>query len=48
MADTAIRLARCVGTSDELWMNLQPHDELRLGRRVLRDTVAAITPLAVA
>lgn len=47
-AHTAIRLARYVGTSDELWMNLQAHDELRLGGRALCDTVVAITPLAVA
>ncbi|MGP9538875.1 HigA family addiction module antitoxin [Brachybacterium sp. AOP43-C2-M15] len=47
-ADTAIRLARYFGTSEELWMNLQTNYELRLERRALRDKVAAITPLAVA
>lgn len=47
-ADTAIRLARYFGTSEELWMNLQSDYELRLERRVLRDKVAAITPLKVA
>lgn len=47
-ADTAIRLARYFGTSEELWMNLQSNYELRLERRVLRDKVAAITPLQVA
>lgn len=47
-ADTAIRLARYFGTSEELWMNLQSSYELRLERRALRDKVAAITPLAVA
>ena len=47
-ADTAIRLARYFGTSDELWMNLQSNYELRLERRALRDKVAAITPLKVA
>ena len=47
-ADTAIRLARYFGTSEELWMNLQSNYELRLERRALRDKVAAITPLAVA
>ena len=47
-ADTAIRLARYFGTSEEFWMNLQSNYELRLERRVLRDKVAAITPLAVA
>ena len=45
-ADTAIRLARYFGTSEEFWMNLQSNYELRLGRRVLRDKVAALTPLA--
>lgn len=47
-ADTAIRLARYFGTSEEFWMNLQSNYELRLERRVLRDKVAAITPLQVA
>ncbi|MFC4745356.1 HigA family addiction module antitoxin [Gordonia hankookensis] len=44
-ADTAIRLARYFGTSEEFWMNLQTNYELRLERRSLRDQVAAITPL---
>ena len=43
--DTAIRLARYFGTSEEFWMNLQSNYELRLERRALRDRVAAITPL---
>nr|WP_210605181.1 HigA family addiction module antitoxin [Brevibacterium oceani] len=47
-ADTAIRLARYFGTSEEFWMNLQSNYELRLERRVLREKVAAITPLRVA
>lgn len=47
-ADTAIRLARYFGTSDEFWMNLQSNYELRVERRALRDKVAAITPLAAA
>src|SRR6185312_4021231 len=47
-ADTAIRLARYFGTSDEFWMNLQSNYELRLERRALREKIAAITPLAVA
>jgi addiction module HigA family antidote len=47
-ADTAIRLARYFGTSEEFWMNLQTNYELRLERRALRDKVAAITPLKVA
>lgn len=47
-ADTAIRLARYFGTSEELWMNLRPNYELRLERRALRDQVDAIVPLNVA
>ncbi|WP_250505068.1 HigA family addiction module antitoxin [Bowdeniella massiliensis] len=47
-ADTAIRLARYFGTSEEFWMNLQSNYELRLERRALKNTVAAITPLQVA
>lgn len=47
-ADTAIRLARFFGTSEEFWMNLQSNYELRLERRVLCDKVAEITPLQVA
>lgn len=47
-ADTAIRLARFFGTSEEFWMNLQSNYELRLERRSLRETVAGITPLRVA
>lgn len=47
-ADTAIRLARYFGTSEELWMNLQSHYELRVERRALQQTVASITPLQVA
>lgn len=44
-ADTAIRLARYFGTSEEFWMNLQSNYELRLQRRALRNKVAEITPL---
>ena len=47
-ADTAIRLARYFGTSEEFWMSLQSNYELRLERRTLRDKVAEITPLKVA
>ena len=47
-ADTAIRLARFFGTSEEFWMNLQSHYELRIERRALRDQIADIIPLEVA
>lgn len=46
-ADTAIRLARHVRTSEEFWMNQQSNYELRLERRALHEKVAAITPLQV-
>ncbi|GAA3032739.1 HigA family addiction module antitoxin [Gordonia defluvii] len=44
-ADTAIRLARYFGTSEEFWMNLQSHYDLRVERRALTKQVDAITPL---
>ncbi|PJJ44949.1 addiction module HigA family antidote [Glutamicibacter mysorens] len=47
-ADTALRMAKYFGTSEEFWMNLQSNYELRLERRALRDKVDAITPLRVA
>lgn len=47
-ANTAIRLARYFGTSDEFWVNLQSNYELRLQRRALREQMAGITPLHVA
>lgn len=47
-ADTAIRLARYFGTSEEFWMNLQSNYELRIERRILRHKVAEITPMKVA
>ena len=46
-ADTAMRLARYFGTSEGFWVNLQSNYELRLERRALKNTVAAITPLQV-
>ncbi len=47
-ADTAIRLARYFGTSEEFWMNLQSNYELRLERGVLREQIIAIEPLRTA
>lgn len=47
-ADTAIRLARYFGTSDDFWMNLQSDYELRIERRALRNQVEAIAPLRTA
>lgn len=45
-ADTAVRLARYFGTSEEFWMNLQSHYELRIEHRALRDELAGITPIS--
>ena len=36
-ADTALRLARYFGTSEEFWMNLQAHYDLEVVRARLRD-----------
>jgi len=47
-ANTALRLAKYFGTSEEFWMNLQSHYELRIERRALHDQLAEITPLKVA
>ena len=47
-ADTAIRLARYFGTSEEFWMSLQSNYELRLERRAIRGQIEAITPLEAA
>ena len=44
-ADTAIRLARYFGTSEEFWMNLQSNYELRIERRALREQIDLISPL---
>lgn len=47
-ADTALRLARYLGTSEELWMNLQLNYELRPERRGLRQQLDAIAPHSLA
>ena len=47
-ADTAVRLAAFFGTSEEFWMNLQSHFELRIKRKTLRCQLAAIKPLQAA
>jgi addiction module HigA family antidote len=45
-ADTALRLARLLGTTPEFWTNLQSHYELELARDALGpDGLAAIEPL---
>lgn len=47
-ADTAIRLARYFGTSEEFWMNLRSNYELRIGHQAPGDRLADIEPLATA
>ncbi len=39
-ADTALRLARYFGTSDQFWMNLQSHYDLVVERQRLRTRLA--------
>jgi antitoxin HigA-1 len=44
-ADTAIRLARFFGTSEQFWMNLQSGYDLRRAQAELGKAVAAISPM---
>ena len=45
-ADTALRLARYLGTSAELWMNLQAHYDLELARDEAEEQIVAeVQPL---
>lgn len=44
-ADTAIRLARFFGTSEEFWMNLQSGYDLRRAKHTGMRAVAAIRPM---
>lgn len=43
-ADTALRLARFFGTTEQFWMNLQTSYELRTARTKLKPTLARIAP----
>ena len=46
-ADTALRLARCLGTSAELWLNLQKDYELRKAREEIAAKIdALVEPMA--
>jgi addiction module HigA family antidote len=48
-ADTALRLARCFGTSAEFWLNLQSLYDLRQAERKARARIEReVTPLKVA
>lgn len=45
-ADTALRLSRCFGLSDEYWMNLQAHYDLQVTREAIEDNLDLVTRLA--
>jgi addiction module HigA family antidote len=45
-ADTALRLSRFFGLSDEYWMNLQALYELQVAREELDSALEAIMPIA--
>jgi addiction module antidote protein, HigA family len=45
-ADSALRLGRYLGTTPDMWMNLQKRFELETARRELSDTLAHIHPRA--
>jgi addiction module HigA family antidote len=48
-ADTALRLARCFGTSAEFWLNLQSPYDLRVTQGKARARIEReVTPLKVA
>jgi len=48
-ADTALRLARYLGTTPEFWLRLQAHYELRVARRTkLPDIERAVQPRTAA
>ena len=45
-ADTALRLARCFGTTPDFWLNLQKDHELRMAREGMDAELDAVEPLA--
>jgi len=48
-ADTALRLARCFGTSAEFWLSLQALYDLRIAEAAARKKIEReVTPLQVA
>jgi addiction module HigA family antidote len=46
--DTAIRLARVLGTTPEFWMNLQSRYEIRMALEEAGDIVDRLQPLEIA
>jgi addiction module HigA family antidote len=45
-ADTALRLARYLGTSHQFWMHLQDHYDVQIAQGVAGKAIAHIKPLA--
>lgn len=45
-ADTALRLGRVLGTSAEMWMNLQNHYEMEIAKIKTGDIIGILKPLA--
>ncbi|MDK9724800.1 MAG: HigA family addiction module antitoxin [Sterolibacteriaceae bacterium MAG5] len=45
-ADTALRLSRYFGLSDQYWLNLQSLYDLQLAKEQLQETLDGIAPLA--
>lgn len=45
-ADTALRLGRVLGTSAEMWMNLQNHYEMEVAKEKAGDIIGILKPLA--
>ncbi len=43
--DTAIRLGRALGTTEQFWMNLQTRYELERARIAMGDAIEAVTPI---
>jgi addiction module HigA family antidote len=45
-ADTALRLARALGTSEQFWMGLQADYDLEEARHAAADSIRNVRPLA--
>lgn len=45
-ADTALRLARALGTSEQFWMGLQADYDLEEARKAAADAIRKVRPLA--
>ena len=45
-ADTAVRLAAALGTSERFWLGLQADHDLEEARRALGKAIQRITPIA--